>query len=439
MPAGECDDYFGERLMPNTVLVGAQWGDEGKGKIIDVLTQASGLVVRFQGGSNAGHTVKFDGKTFVLHLIPSGILHPGKQCVIGNGTVIDPLSLIEEMDDLSKQGIDVSGRFFVSDRAQMVLATHKALDAAHENRRATDDKIGTTGRGIGPTYRDKVLREGLRMGDMLADDFGDRVGARVDAANEELSVMGAELLDRQATVDTYIEAAATLAPYITDTLIHVNEADGSGADVLFEGAQGTMLDIDFGSYPFVTSSNATAGGACTGTGISPRRIDRVIGVIKAYTTRVGGGPFPTELHDDMGEMLRANGHEFGATTGRPRRCGWFDAVVGRYAAMVNGVDYWAMTKLDVLDTVETLKICVSYECDGRIYNTVPSCSRVLERCKPIYEEMPGWMCSTAEITDYKNLPVQARNYVERLVELIGGELGILSVGPARHSTLRIAL
>ncbi len=425
--------------MPNTVLVGAQWGDEGKGKIIDVLTKDVGLVVRFQGGSNAGHTVKFDGKKFVLHLIPSGILHPGKQCVIGNGAVIDPLSLVSEMEGLAEQQIEVADRFFVSERAQMVLLTHQAIDLAHEQRRSESDKIGTTGRGIGPGYRDKVLREGVRMGEMLSPDFADIIAERVDAANTELRDMGADELDREATVAKYVQVAETLAPYIADTVTIVNEADRAGTPILFEGAQGTMLDIDFGSYPFVTSSNSTAGGACTGSGLSPRRIDRCIGVIKAYTTRVGAGPFPTELMDETGEQLRAKGGEFGATTGRPRRCGWFDAVVGRYAAMVNGVDFWAMTKLDVLDDQPKIKICVSYECDGRIYDTLPSNVRILERCNPIYEEMPGWMCPTTSATEYSQLPEAARNYVERLVELIGAKLGILSVGPARESTMMIGL
>jgi adenylosuccinate synthase len=426
--------------MPNTILVGAQWGDEGKGKVVDVLTAQSDVIVRFQGGSNAGHTVIAAGKKYVLHLIPSGILHEGKQCVIGNGVVLDPLDLITEIDILRSEGIETSGRLLISDRAHMVMRWHRALDEADEARRADKAKIGTTGRGIGPAYSAKVGRTGLRVGDVLDDDFLDTVRAQSEEANEILAGWGAPVLDVEELVEVYRKVAETLKPYVGDTVAYINEADRQGKSILLEGAQGTMLDIDFGTYPFVTSSNPTSGGACTGSGLSPRRIDRVVGVIKCYTTRVGRGPFPTELTDEIGEQLRQKGGEFGATTGRPRRCGWFDAVVGRYSAMINGVDFWAMTKLDVLDEQPVIKICVAYlRDDGVRYDSFPADTSVLERCAPIYEEMPGWMQPTSHITSYEDLPLKARVYVERLVELIGGRLGILSVGPAREATLRTGL
>jgi adenylosuccinate synthase len=425
--------------MPNTVLVGAQWGDEGKGKIIDVLTAQADVVVRYQGGSNAGHTVVVGGKKYVLHLIPSGILHAGKPCVIGNGVVVDPLELLDEIKMVESHGFSTAGRLFVSDRAHLAMVYHRALDKASEAGRAADRKIGTTGRGIGPTYGDKVARRGLRMGDLIQPDFPAHLTERIHEANAELAAMGAPGIDVPQTLEIYARAARDLAPYVTDTVALVHAADRAGRSILLEGAQGTMLDIDFGTYPFVTSSSPTAGGACTGSGLSPRRIDRVVGVIKCYTTRVGEGPFPTELTDDTGELLRQRGREFGATTGRPRRCGWFDAVVGRHAAAVNGVDFWAMTKLDVLDTLPVLRICTAYEGDQVRYETFPASLSVLSRCRPVYEEMPGWLEPTSHITRYEDLPPKARAYVERLVALIGGRLGILSVGPARETTLRLAI
>ncbi len=426
-------------IMANTILVGAQWGDEGKGKVIDVLTSQVDIVARFQGGSNAGHTVIVDGQKYVLHLIPSGILHPGKLCIIGNGVVMNPLDLIDEIGMLRNYGIDAAGRLYLSCRAHMVMNWHRALDKADEALRSEEKKIGTTGRGIGPSYSAKISRTGLRVGDMLSPNFFDRVHEEVAIANLRLKAMGAELLDANEQVKIYEQAVAFLRPFIADTTLMLAEADEAGKSILLEGAQGTMLDIDFGTYPFVTSSNPTAGGACTGTGIPPRRIHRVVGVIKAYTTRVGAGPFPTELNDEMGELLRQKGGEFGATTGRPRRCGWFDAVVGKYSRIINGVDYWAMTKLDVLDDCDTLKICVAYEHKGVRVTAFPSDVSFLNECKPVYEEMPGWKSETSKITRYEDLPANARAYVERLVELIGGKLGILSVGPARETTLRIEI
>ena len=376
----------------------------------------------------------------MLHLIPSGILHPGKLCAIGNGVVMDPFDLIQEIGMLREQGIEPAGRLFISSRAHMVMRWHRALDAADEARRAQGKKIGTTGRGIGPAYGAKMGRTGLRVGDMQSDGFLQAVREATEATNETLKAWGAQTLDVSEMEAIYRGAAETLSPYIADTVAMVNEADRAGKSILLEGAQGTMLDIDFGTYPFVTSSNPTSGGACTGSGLSPRRIDRVVGVIKCYTTRVGAGPFPTELNDATGEQLRQKGGEFGATTGRPRRCGWFDAVVGRYSAMVNGVDFWAMTKLDVLDDQPVLKICTAYlRDDGVRYETFPADLSVLSRCTPVYEEMPGWLTATSHISRYEDLPLKARAYVERLVELIGGRLGILSVGPARETTLRMGL
>ena len=426
--------------MPNTVLMGAQWGDEGKGKVIDVLTAQADVVVRYQGGSNAGHTVIVDGQKYVLHLIPSGILHEGKQCVIGNGVVMDPFDLVTEIGMLRGYGIDPDGRLFISDRTHMVMAWHRALDQADEARRSESKKIGTTGRGIGPAYGAKMGRTGFRAGDLLNPQFLVRVREEVELANGTLAAWGAPTLDVEKVVEDYRAMTEVLRPYITDSVLFVNEADRAGKSILLEGAQGTMLDIDFGTYPFVTSSNPTTGGACTGSGLSPRRIDRVVGVIKCYTTRVGSGPFPTELLDEVGEHLRQKGGEFGATTGRPRRCGWFDAVVGRYAAMVNGVDFWAMTKLDVLDETPVIKVCTAYRRDdGEVYETFPSDLSVLARCVPVYEELPGWMEQTSHVTRYEDLPANARAYVERLVQLIGGKLGILSVGPDRKTTLRIEI
>lgn len=425
--------------MPNTVLIGAQWGDEGKGKIIDVLTEDVDVVVRYQGGNNAGHTVKVGDEKYVLHLIPSGILHDGKMCVIGNGVVVDPVALMSEISELEERGFTVAGRLMISDRAHAVFPYHGALDASREALRSEGNKIGTTKRGIGPSYGDKVSRVGIRLGDLVSPGFMEKLNARIDDADGVLAALGGEPLDADRIRADYAAVAVKLVPYVSDAVVFLNQAIKDGKSILFEGAQGTMLDIDFGTYPFVTSSNATAGGACTGTGVPPSRIDRVVGVIKAYTTRVGEGPFPTELKDEVGELLRREGQEFGATTGRPRRCGWFDAVVGRYSAMVNGVDCWAMTKLDVLDTLETLRICVAYEHDGKRLENMPADISVVEECTPVYEDMEGWQTSTKEVTSYDDLPEKAKAYVGRLCELTGVGLGILSVGPKRANTLRISI
>lgn len=425
--------------MPNTILVGSQWGDEGKGKIIDVLTEGVDMVVRFQGGNNAGHTVKIGDAKYILHLIPSGILHDDQACVIGNGLVVDPVALLAEIDELKEKGISVDGRLFVSDRAHVIFPYHRAIDAGYELRRSSKDKIGTTQRGIGPGYSDKISRTGIRMGDFVSDEFSDIFSARIDSANEILKGMGAETLDKKSIVQEYRNVAERMKPFVTDTVPLINTAIMAGKSLLMEGAQGTMLDIDFGTYPYVTSSNTTAGGACTGTGMPPSAVDRVVGVVKAYTTRVGEGPFPTELKDEVGETLRSVGGEFGATTGRPRRCGWFDSVITRYSNMINGFDYLAITKLDVLDGFEKIKICVAYEYKGKTYDTIPAAFGALENCVPKYEEMDGWQCATTAVTKYDDLPEQAKKYVARLCELTGSKLGILSVGPSRASTLRISL
>ncbi len=423
--------------MANTILIGSQWGDEGKGKIIDVITTEHQWVVRYQGGNNAGHTVEIGDQKFVLHLLPSGMLREGCSCVIGNGVVIDPAALQKEIEEVEAQGIVTKGRLYVSDRAHMILPYHRLIDAYREGRATDKDKIGTTKRGIGPTYADKASRVGLRMGDMLDAAFPEMLAHRIQENNRILSSLGAPTVDEEECVDQILGLAKALSPYIADTVTLLNQADRRGESILFEGAQGVMLDIDYGTYPFVTSSNATAGGACTGSGIAPHRIERVIGVIKGYTTRVGEGPFPTELHDEAGEGLRKAGNEFGATTGRPRRCGWFDAVVARYAAMINGIDFWALTKLDVLDHQPVIKMCVAYEFEGRRYESVPASIRILEQCQPIYEEMPGWMSPTTEISRLEDMPIEARHYIARLEELTGVRAGIISVGPKRHSTFVI--
>jgi adenylosuccinate synthase len=426
--------------MPNTLLVGAQWGDEGKGKIVDVLSRDAAVVVRYQGGSNAGHTIEIGEERYVLHLIPSGILYPDKTCVIGNGLVIDPIALVTEITDLEKRGVSARGRLLVSDRAHVVFAYHKALDAAREARSAAaGTHIGTTQRGIGPAYADKAARTGMRMGDLLDAGFETRFLRRVEDNNRLLADLGAAPLDPRKTFSEIKAAAEFLRPYIADAIPLLADAVQQRRPILLEGAQGTMLDIDFGTYPYVTSSNPTSGGACVGSGIPPRAIDRVVGVIKAYTTRVGEGPFPTELLDATGELLRKRGREFGATTGRPRRCGWFDAVVARHARLLNGVDYWAITKLDVLDEFDTIRVCVAYECDGQRVDSVPANAAALGRCRPVYRDFPGWKTSTSTVTRFEALPAAARSYVDALCEITGVPLGILSVGPRRDSTFRIAL
>ncbi len=421
--------------MSNTILIGAQWGDEGKGKIIDVLTERADWVVRAQGGNNAGHTVEIGEEKFVLHLVPSGILTPGKRCVIGNGVVLDPVALVEEIEGVRARGISVEGRLFISDRAHVVFPYHRMLDAQGEARRAKGDQIGTTQRGIGPTYADKAARFGLRMCDLVDPEFPALLRARVEEKNRILGAMGAPVVVYEEVLAATQKAMEVLGPLVCDTVPLLHAAVTRGEDILFEGAQGILLDIDFGTYPYVTSSNASSGGAATGSGVPPNRMDRVVGVLKAYTTRVGEGPFPSELTDATGEELRRVGREFGATTGRPRRCGWFDAVVARHAVMTCGVDEWALTKLDVLDGFETLKICTAYELDGKRIEHFPANIREVARCRPVWEEIPGWQASTREVTRFADLPEAAKRYIARLEEVTGVPVGILSLGPRRASTL----
>lgn len=423
--------------MAVRIVLGAQWGDEGKAKIVDYLTTDSDVVVRYQGGANAGHTIKAGDLEFVFHLIPAGIVHQDKTCVVGNGVVLDPEALFQEVDELEKKGISVEGRLFVSDRAHLVLPYHKCLEEANE-KKIGDSAIGTTLRGIGPTYQDKINRStGIRVGDLLdAELLPEKIRANVRAKNEILkSVYGVEGLEEVPLIEEYMALGERLTPYITDTSVYLNDAIEAGKNILFEGSQGTLLDIDHGSYPYVTSSNTTAGGACTGAGIGPTRVNEVVGVVKAYTTRVGNGPFPTELHDEMGQRIRDIGHEYGATTGRPRRCGWLDIVILRLARRINGLTSMAVTRVDILDELEEIKICTHYERNGQRVDHFPGDLNVLAECEPVYETLPGWQTPTPHIRSYDDLPENARRYLERVSELSRIPISIVSVGPDREETI----
>jgi adenylosuccinate synthase len=422
--------------MANTILVGAQWGDEGKGKIIDFLTDEADLVVRSQGGNNAGHTIVHGRKKYVLHLIPSGILRSGKTCVIANGVVVDPLALVTEINGLRKQGIKVGSNLLLSDAAHLVMPWHRAIDEARELRKGKN-KIGTTKRGIGPAYGDKAARTGLRVGDLLdSKTFSEKFKNRLRENNAILRSLGAKPIPLQPSLRQYLAAARALRPHITNTVVKLHDAIKRGRHLLFEGAQGTYLDLDHGTYPFVTSSNTTAGGACTGSGVPPHRMDRVIGVMKAYTTRVGEGPFPTE-NEDISDLLHSMGREFGATTGRARRCGWFDAVATHYAAMINGIDDLAITNLDGLDGVPSLKVCTAYKLDGKTLRHPPADAADWARCKPVYTTFPGWMSDTTQARRFNDLPPAARRYVRALAELTGAKLRIVSVGAGHDATIRL--
>jgi adenylosuccinate synthase len=420
----------------NTILVGAQWGDEGKGKIIDVLTEEADIVVRSQGGNNAGHTVEIGKDKFVLHLIPSGILRAGKKCVIANGVVIDPVALVAEMEGLEKRGIKLANRLLISETAHLVLPYHRALDEARELRKGRN-KIGTTKRGIGPAYGDKAARTGLRVIDLVRPKtFSTKLKSRIEENNAILESLGGAPLSFREVEKAYLEAGRKLAPYITNTVVWLHNQLEKHKRILFEGAQGTFLDIDFGTYPFVTSSNTTAGGSCTGSGIPPHRMDRVVGVMKAYTTRVGEGPLPTECAQ-VSDMLHAMGREFGATTGRARRCGWFDAVATRYARVVNGIDELAITNLDGLDSLKEIRICIAYECRGKRIAFPPNDAEELLHCRPIYRKFAGWQKPTSDIREFKKLPVAAQRYLKALAELTGARLRIVSVGAQREQTFSI--
>ena len=416
----------------NLAILGAQWGDEGKGKIVDLVTPNFSIVARYQGGHNAGHTVYVQGKKFVLRLIPSGILHAGVTCVIGNGVVVDPKALLGEVDELIAAGIDVGNRIVISDKAHLILPYHRDLDLLSEARRG-ERKIGTTSRGIGPAYEDKIARRGIRMGDLAdAAALEQNVRANVEARNR--LVQDTTMDTREVLAELAIHAAR-LKPWVRDVSLLLSEAMKNGQAILFEGAQGTLLDIDHGTYPYVTSSNASIGGVCTGLGVSPKAIHGVLGVVKAYTTRVGEGPFPTELSGEMGKLLRDSGNEYGAVTGRPRRCGWYDAVAARYGVRINGLDALALTKLDVLDGLKQIDICTSYTCGGRTLTEFPSDLSQLAACQPVYESMPGWTAPTKGVRRYEDLPDAARRYIARLEEVTGVRAGIVSTGSERDDTI----
>ncbi len=420
--------------MSNTILVGAQWGDEGKGKIIDVLTEQADVVVRTQGGNNAGHTVFIGKQKYVLHLIPSGILRKKKVCIIGNGVVVDPVGLVGEIEGLRKMGVKVNGNLYVSETAHVVFPYHRELDAQREVLKGKN-KIGTTKRGIGPAYGDKAARVGLRMIDLVnAKRFEEKLAIKIKENNEVLKAFGAKPLSFKEVHAAYRKAGDYLKPFVTNTVTLLHESVRRGDDILFEGAQGTFLDIDHGTYPYVTSSNTTSGGACTGSGVAPNRMDRVVGVLKAYTTRVGEGPLPTE-NAEIADMLHGMGREFGATTGRARRCGWFDSIATRHATMVNGIDDLAVTNIDGLDTVETIKVCIGYRDGKKKYDHVPNDIEVLARCEPVYAEFPGWRTPTHNARSWKDLPAKTRSYLKAIAELTDAKLFIASVGPAREQTI----
>ena len=424
--------------MSDVVIVGAQWGDEGKGKIVDVYTERAQIVARFQGGHNAGHTVVVGEETFILHLIPSGILHEGKTCVIGNGVVVSCEALVKEMDSLARRDIAVEGRLFVSDRSHVIMPYHVALDIAREGKSA-GKAIGTTGRGIGPAYEDKAARSGIRMGDLENPPvFRERLSDALDFKNFVLrEYFGADGFDEEEVYESTLALADRFLPFIIDTGDLLQKAIASGRNILFEGAQGSHLDVDHGTYPYVTSSSTVAGGACAGTGIGPKSIDTVVGISKAYTTRVGSGPFPTELADEMGERIREEGGEYGATTGRPRRCGWFDAVVVRQSARLNGMTGLVITKLDVLDGIDPIRICVSYTCGENRYDVLPSGLQELEKCRPVYEEHPGWSTPTAGCRDWEHLPKEAKSYIGRIEELTGVRVTLVSTGQERSEYIEL--
>ena len=415
--------------------MGTQWGDEGKGKIVDHLAQQAQVVVRYQGGNNAGHTVVVKGVESKLNLLPSGILYPGKTCIIGNGVVVDPAHLLKEIAGMQERGIDTSG-LKISNRAQVILPYHRLMDEADEESRG-DAKIGTTKKGIGPCYVDKNARIGIRFVDLMdPEEFARRLKINVTAKNRLLTeIFGKEPLDYDKILADYLGYAEKLRPYVTDTIFTLHDAIGRNEKILFEGAQATMLDLDYGTYPYVTSSHPVAGGVCVGAGVGPSAIGKVVGVVKAYTTRVGEGPFVTELHDETGNLIRERGHEYGTTTGRPRRTGWLDTVVVKYACMLSGIDCLAITRLDILDTLPTLKICTGYLYKGQPLHEYPASLKVLDEVEPVYEELPGWQSDITGIRRYEDLPLNARRYVERLSECSGARLGVISVGPDREQTI----
>ncbi len=418
--------------MANIVIIGAQWGDEGKGKIIDVLAKDADYVVRFQGGNNAGHTVVVKDKKFVLHLIPSGILQ-NKKCIIGNGVVVSPKALIDEIKRLQKEGIKInSNNLLISDRAHIILPYHQILDSLREKKKGKT-KIGTTRRGIGPSYTDKAARCGIRVADLMDKEvFRKKLQENLKEKNDIFrNTYNFKGFKFNQVYKEYLRYAEFIKPFVKDCILELNRAMNKGKSILFEGAQGTLLDVDFGTYPYVTSSNASVGGVFTGSGIGPTKIDKVIGVVKAYTTRVGEGPLPTQFSPNIMKKVRKKGEEFGATTGRPRRCGWFDAVVARYAVLVNNIDEIIITKLDVLDELEEIKIATGYRYKGKIYRSLPANTEILNRCRPIYEKHKGWMKDTSSAKSFNDLPKEAKNYLRRISKLLGVDIGMVSVGSKR--------
>ncbi len=422
-------------LMPVTIIVGAQWGDEGKGKIVDLLSEDIDIVARYQGGANAGHTVVIGEREYVLHLIPSGIFHKHVACVIGNGVVIDPIALMEEINMIKSFNITIEGRLFISHNAHLIMPYHKLLDNIREQG---TNKIGTTGRGIGPAYIDKYMRTGIRVVDLLDRKvLSEKLKANIEEKNRLLSkVYGSAELDVDKIIGEYEEFDKKIDPYVTDTSVYLNAALRKNKKILAEGAQGALLDVDHGTYPFVTSSNPTSGGACTGLGIPPTAVKNIVGIVKAYSTRVGNGPFPTECTDGIGERLRSVGHEFGATTGRPRRCGWLDMVSLKYSLEVNGIREIALTKLDVLDAFDEIKICTGYKKDGRILKTFPTDVQTLDNAEPVYKSYRGWNATISDAKKYKQLPKQTQHYIEIIEKLSGVPVSIVSVGARRDQTIQ---
>ncbi len=422
--------------MAVTVVIGGQWGDEGKGKIVDLLSDEVDIVARYQGGANAGHTIRWGDEMFVLHLVPSGIFRPNVQCVIGNGVVIDPVALMEEIRTVRELGYEVEGRLFISHKAHLIMPYHKAIEKAREQARDAG-AIGTTGRGIGPAYVDKFARTGIRVVDLLDRNVLRRkLKASIEEKNAILrSIYGAEKLDVEEIIDEYVEFDKRIDPYVTDTSALLNDALHSGKDILAEGAQGSLLDVDFGTYPFVTSSHPTAGGACTGLGIPPTAVRRVIGIVKAYCTRVGNGPFPTELDCETGQQLRKAGMEFGATTGRPRRCGWLDMVALRYTSMINGFTDIAITKMDVLSGIDPIQVCTRYWCNGKEQTRFPAVTEQLKDARPLYETMPGWQEDIGGVQQVEDLPVAAQEYARYMAAATGVDVSMVSTGPRRSETI----
>jgi len=422
--------------VANIVIVGTQWGDEGKGKIVDLLSEFADIVVRFQGGNNAGHTIVVNGEQFISHLVPSGILQK-KTCLIGNGMVVDPAVLVEEIDNLESKGIKVdSDNLKISEKAHIIMPYHKQIDIAREKKKG-DKKIGTTGRGIGPCYEDKACRRGIRFVELIDfEGFTEKIKTVLEEKNFYLkNYLSSETLDPESIIDQYKGYAERLAPHVVNISVVMNRAIKANQQILFEGAQGTHLDIDHGTYPYVTSSNTISGNACCGSGIGPKEITGVVGIVKAYTTRVGEGPFPTELFDDIGDAIQVKGAEFGATTGRKRRCGWLDSVLLRNSARLNGLTGLAITKLDVLDELESLKICTAYEYNGEIIHDFPASIKVLKGCKPVFETLPGWPEDISDVRKIEDLPQNAKNYLSRIEELTETPIQIISVGPGRDQTI----